>query len=117
MLKIRLRAVGLKHQPSFRLIVADSEAPRDGRLVESLGFYNPRTDPPTMSFDESRIYHWLSVGAQPTESVSALFKTAGLTDRYERLRKGEPQEGLLAEASKVYAQPASDRPAAGSEAH
>jgi small subunit ribosomal protein S16 len=106
MLKIRLRAVGLKHQPSFRLIVADSEAPRDGRLVESLGFYNPRTDPATVSFNESRIYHWLSVGAQPTESVSALFKSVGLTDRYERLRKGEPQEGLLAEASKAYAQPA-----------
>lgn len=98
MVRLRLRRVGAKAQPSYRIIAAEKEAPRDGRFIEILGNYNPRTEPATIEIDEGRVYDWLSKGAQPSESVAQLFKTAGLTDRYERLKKGEALETLLEEA-------------------
>jgi small subunit ribosomal protein S16 len=98
MVRIRLRRVGGKKQPSYRIVASDKESPRDGRFLEILGFYNPRTDPATIQLKEDRIYHWLGNGAQPSDSVQALFKAAGLLDRFERLKKGEPVETLLAEA-------------------
>lgn len=103
MVRIRLRRVGLKGQPSYRIIAAEKEAPRDGRFLEIVGFYNPRTDPSTINVKEERIYEWLKNGAQPSESVVKLFRTIGLTDRFERLKKGEPAETLLAEAEAFYA--------------
>ncbi|NMC45349.1 MAG: 30S ribosomal protein S16 [Chloroflexi bacterium] len=102
MVKIRLRRTGLKNQPSYRIVVADKEAPRDGRFLEIIGFYNPRTEPFTFDVKEDRVYHWLSQGAQPSESLAQLFKTVGLTDRYERVKKGESAETVLAEAKKYY---------------
>lgn len=98
MVRIRLRRVGAKAQPSYRIVAADKEAPRDGRFLEVLGFYNPRTQPATIELDEARVYDWLSKGAQPSESVERVFKSAGLTERYERYKKGEELEILLAEA-------------------
>ena len=98
MVRIRLRRVGAKGQPSYRIVVADKESPRDGRFIEILGFYNPRTSPATIQLDEGQIYNWISKGAQPTESVSQVFKSAGLLDRYERYKKGEALDTLLAEA-------------------
>lgn len=98
MVKIRLRRVGSKKQPSFRLVVADSRAPRDGRFIEEIGFYNPRTEPETLRIKEERALHWLSVGAQPTDSAERLLKTRGTFARFERLREGESLEALLAEA-------------------
>mgnify|MGYP000731124353 CR=1 FL=1 len=62
MLRIRLRRMGKKKQPSYRVVVADSRAPRDGRFVETIGFYNPRTDPPTFRIEEERALYWLSQG-------------------------------------------------------
>lgn len=76
MVRIRLRRVGSAHQPQYRVVVADKESPRDGRFIENVGHYNPRTQPGTIVFDEERIYHWLSVGAQPSESVQKLFKSS-----------------------------------------
>jgi len=64
MVKIRLRRVGLKNQPSYRIVAADKEKPRDGRFLEILGFYNPRTEPSTIEVKEERVYYWLSNGAQ-----------------------------------------------------
>jgi small subunit ribosomal protein S16 len=79
-------------------VAADIEHPRDGRFLEILGFYNPRTQPGTIELHEDRIYDWISKGAQPSESVTKLFKTTGLLDRYERYKAGESLETLLAEA-------------------
>lgn len=98
MVKIRLRRVGSKKQPSFRVVVADSRAPRDGRFIEQIGFYNPRTEPETLRIDEERALYWLSVGAQPTESTTRLLTTTGTLARLERLKQGEALEVLIAEA-------------------
>jgi len=69
--RIRLRRIGSKGQPSYRIIVADVEAPRDGRFLEVVGFYNPRTKPETVQVNEERVLHWLRLGAQPSESITA----------------------------------------------
>jgi small subunit ribosomal protein S16 len=98
MVRIRLRRTGQKGQPSYRLVVADKESPRDGRFLEIVGFYNPRTEPATLNIKEDRVYEWMSKGAQPTESVVQLFKTAGTLERFERFKTGESAETLLAEA-------------------
>ena len=98
MVRIRLRRVGAKKQPSYRIVAADIEHPRDGRFLEILGFYNPRTRPATIELHEDRIYDWISHGAQPSASVMQLFKTSGLLERYERFKAGEALETLLAEA-------------------
>ncbi|MCW5876598.1 MAG: 30S ribosomal protein S16 [Anaerolineales bacterium] len=98
MVRIRLRRVGGKKQASFRIVAADKESPRDGRFIEILGFYNPRTEPATISLKEDRIYHWISNGAVPSESAEQVFKSAGLLDRFERFKAGESVETLLAEA-------------------
>jgi small subunit ribosomal protein S16 len=101
MVKIRLRRVGAKKQASFRVVVADSRAPRDGRFIEQIGFYNPRTEPETLRIDEARALHWLNVGAQPTDSAARLLKTTGTLARFERLKQGEPLEDLVAEAEEA----------------
>jgi small subunit ribosomal protein S16 len=90
--------MGSKAQPTYRIIAADKEAPRDGRFLEILGSYNPRTEPATIVLQEDRVYDWLSKGAQPSESAEAVFRSAGLLDRYARYKKGEALETLLAEA-------------------
>ena len=114
MLKIRLRRVGAKKQPSYRVVVADSRSPRDGRFVETIGFYNPRTDPPTVRIDEARALHWLNAGAQPTEVVGALLQKGGTLERLARLRSGESLEALAQEAAA--AGPVADTSAVGVEA-
>ncbi|MGC8874667.1 MAG: 30S ribosomal protein S16 [Chloroflexia bacterium] len=78
MVKIRLRRVGAKKQPSYRLVVADSRAPRDGRFIEIVGHFNPRTEPPTVEIDAERVKYWLSQGAQPSEAVARLLREKGL---------------------------------------
>ena len=98
MVKIRLRRVGAKKQPSYRVVIADSRSPRDGRFIETVGFYNPRTEPPTVEIKEDRVLYWLSQGAQPTEAVASLLKRQGTMDRLARLKSGESLEVLLAEA-------------------
>jgi small subunit ribosomal protein S16 len=102
MVRIRLRRVGLRNQPSYRIVVADKEAPRDGRFLEIVGFYNPRTEPATIEFDEERIYDWLSKGAQPSEPISRLFKVVNLMDRFKRYKAGEPVDKILADAKAFY---------------
>ena len=102
MVRIRLRRVGGKKQPSYRIVAADKESPRDGRFLEILGFYNPRTEPFTFKVKEDRIYEWLKNGAQPSESVQQLFNSVGLTERYNRYKAGEAVETLTAEAEEYY---------------
>jgi small subunit ribosomal protein S16 len=98
MVRIRLRRTGSRGQPSYRIVVADKESPRDGRFLEIVGFYNPRTEPGTLEVKEDRVYEWMNNGALPTASVAQLFKSAGVSERYERLKKGESADVLLAEA-------------------
>jgi len=98
MVRIRLRRVGGKGQPSYRIVASEKESPRDGRFLEILGFYNPRTQPATIEIHEDRVYEWMSKGAQPSESVAKIFKTAGTLDRYERFKNGEAVDALAAEA-------------------
>ena len=83
------------------MVAADKESPRDGRFLEILGFYNPRTEPATIELSEDRIYDWMSKGAQPSDSVMQIFNTIGLMERYERFKQGENVESLLAEAKEV----------------
>jgi len=99
MVRIRLRRVGAKNQPSYRIVAADKESPRDGRFLEILGFYNPRTDPATLKVKEDRVYEWLSNGAQPSDSVKQLFQSSGVFDRFERFKAGESLETLMEEAT------------------
>jgi small subunit ribosomal protein S16 len=98
MVRIRLRRVGAKRQPSYRIVVADSRSPRDGRYIEKIGFYNPRTEPATMTLDEARALYWLSQGAQPSDAVVRIMNKLGTTGRFERFRTGEDMEMLVAEA-------------------
>ncbi len=98
MVRIRLRKMGLRHQPYYRIVVADRESPRDGRFLEVVGTYNPRTEPSTILVEEGRVYHWLGKGAQPSDSVWRIFSQIGLKDRFARLQKGEKEDKLLAEA-------------------
>lgn len=98
MVRIRLRRVGRKKQPSYRVVVTDSRSPRDGRYIEIIGFYNPRTEPATMTLKEERALHWLNVGAQPSDAVRRIMEKLGTLARLERLNKGEALEALIAEA-------------------
>ncbi|MCC6176406.1 MAG: 30S ribosomal protein S16 [Chloroflexi bacterium] len=78
MLKIRLRRTGARKKPNYRIVVAESTAPRDGRFLEIIGTYNPLTDPSTVVIDGDRARHWLGVGAKPTERVVKLMAREGL---------------------------------------
>ena len=76
--KIRLTRVGSKKNPIYRVVVADSRSPRDGRFIEIVGRYNPQTDPSTIDLDEAKVKEWLDKGAQPTEAVARLLKAKNL---------------------------------------
>lgn len=85
-IKLRLRRMGAKKRPSYRIVAADSRSKRDGRIIEQIGFYDPLTEPATIKFNEERAAYWLSVGAQPTETVHILLRNQGLVpdDKAER---------------------------------
>jgi small subunit ribosomal protein S16 len=101
MVRLRLRRIGLKGQPTYRVVAADKESPRDGRFLEILGFYNPRTEPATIHLNEDRVFHWMKNGALPTESVAQVFKVSGTDERFERFKKGEAIDVLLKEAEEA----------------
>ena len=82
MVRLRLRRVGRKKQASFRLVATDSRSPRDGRFIENLGHYNPRTNPPTVVLKKERVMDWLSKGATPTESARLLLINNGIWKEY-----------------------------------
>ena len=80
MVKIRLTRMGAKKAPSYRVVVADSRYPRDGRFIDEIGFYNPMTTPATVSIDADKAKEWMVKGAQPTDTVKSLFKKNGIID-------------------------------------
>jgi small subunit ribosomal protein S16 len=81
MLRIRLRRVGKKGHPSYRIVVADSRAPRDGAYVEWIGQYDPMTDPPSVTLKEDRAIAWLNQGAQPSDAVKRILERDGVYDK------------------------------------
>jgi small subunit ribosomal protein S16 len=89
MVVIRLRRTGAKKQPSYRVVVTDSHAPRDGKFIEIIGHYNPRTEPPTMEIDAERAIYWLGTGAQPSEAVGRILDKMGIMAQMSAIRRGE----------------------------
>ena len=81
MVKIRLRRMGAKKQPTYRFVVCDSKSPRDGAFIEILGHYNPRTEPKTVVVNQEKVKAWLAKGAQPSDPVRRLFAELGLVER------------------------------------
>ncbi|MDI9548981.1 MAG: 30S ribosomal protein S16 [Chloroflexota bacterium] len=96
MVRIRLRRMGAKKKPFYRIVVADQLSPRDGRFIEFVGTYDPRVDPAAINVDAERVAHWISNGAQPSDSVAQLFRRVGLLDENGKL---VAQEQPVAEAS------------------
>jgi len=83
MVKIRLRRMGSKKKPSYRLVVADSRTARDGAFISTIGHFNPLTDPETVVSDEEKALHWLSQGAQPTATATRLLTKVGILDKFK----------------------------------
>ena len=84
MVKIRLRRVGRKNRPIYRVVVADSRSPRDGKFIETIGHYNPLPDPATVDINEEKALKWLNYGAQPTDTVRSLLRKLGILDKFEQ---------------------------------
>lgn len=104
--KIRLARFGAKKQPSYRIVVAEARTKRDGRTVETLGHYDPRTEPPTVVLNEERTKHWLGVGAQPTDALGPILKRAGITDKFVKMRSARKSKSAAKEAEKKTETPA-----------
>jgi small subunit ribosomal protein S16 len=98
--KLRLRRMGKKKQPIYKIVAADSRSPRNGRFLEAVGFYNPLTNPHTLDLKEERILYWLNVGAQPTSTVKSLLRQKGITLKKELLSKGVDEEKMKSELEK-----------------
>lgn len=98
MLKIRLRRTGQKHQPSYRIVVADKDSPRDGKFIEILGHYNPTTEPVTFEVKAERVQHWVERGAQPTETVHRLLHQRGMLEAEPPKRVTKPSKVEVAAA-------------------
>lgn len=98
--RIRLKRMGRKKRPFYRIVVADSRAPRDGKTLESLGYYNPLLDPPEIKINEERLFHWLGQGAQVTDTVRSLMRRKGLTFKYELLKRGADEATISREMQK-----------------
>ena len=87
--KIRMSRMGSKRKPFYRIVVADSRMPRDGRFIEEVGYYNPLTNPDEVKLEEDKIFEWLEKGAQPSDTVSSLLSKAGLMTRYHDAKYGK----------------------------
>lgn len=111
--KIRLRRMGSRGKPFYRMVVADSRAPREGRFIDILGYYNPLTDPPTIKIDEEKALLWLGRGAQPTDTAEALLKKESIFQKF-LASKGVAVEEAPA-APKKRAKAAKEAPAAEAE--
>jgi small subunit ribosomal protein S16 len=87
MVKIRLRRVGTKKKPSYRLVAADSRAPRDGAFIDTIGHYDPLTDPETIVINEEKVLYWLGQGAQPTVTAARLISKAGIMEKFKKTKE------------------------------
>jgi len=98
--KIRLKRMGKKKQPFYRIVVADSRAPRDGRSIEKIGHYNPIPDPAELVIDEERLFHWMDQGAKPSDTVFSLLRGRGLTLKYELVSRNADEATISKEMHK-----------------
>ncbi len=95
--KLRLRRMGKKKQPIYKIVAADARSPRDGRFLEAIGLYNPLTNPHTIDIKEDRALYWLGVGAQPTDTVKSLLRQKGITLKFDLMKRGFDDEKIEAE--------------------
>ena len=120
MLRIRLRRVGKKKKPMYRIVVADSQAPRDGRIVESIGYYHPLDNPSTIVLDGERVRLWLDRGAQPSDRVAKILAIEGIAELPPKLKTrialGEQRAKEAAKAKSKADAPAEEAPAAEAKA-
>jgi len=98
--KIRLKRMGKKKQPFYRIVVADSRAPRDGRSIEKIGHYNPIPDPAELVINEERLFHWMDQGAKPSDTVFSLLRGRGLTLKYELVSRNADEATVSKEMHK-----------------
>lgn len=94
--KLRLRRMGKKKQPAYKVVAADSRSPRDGKFIEAIGLYNPKTNPATVEIKEDRALYWLGVGAQPTDTVKNILTNQGIILKQELTKKGLSEEQVSA---------------------
>lgn len=99
--KIRLRRIGRKKLPFYRIVVADSKSPRDGRFIETIGQYNPRQSEGGLTIDADRANHWLGVGAQPTDTVRSLLRRAGVLRARHQARAAARRQGSAVPVSEA----------------
>ena len=90
--KLRLKRMGKKKQPIYKVVAADSRSPRDGKFIEAIGLYNPKSDPATVEIKEDRALYWLKVGAQPTDTVKNLLTHQGIMLKRELAKKGVSED-------------------------
>lgn len=98
--KLRLRRMGKKKQPIYKVVAADSRSPRDGKFLEAIGLYNPLTNPSTIDIKEDRAMYWLNVGAQPTNTVKSLLSKKGILLKRDLQKRGLPEEKIREELEK-----------------
>lgn len=91
MVKLRLKRMGTINKPFYRIVAVDSRKKRDGKYLEAVGYYDPKTDPLTLKVDADRALYWLGVGAQPSETVRSLFRKAGILEKWHKLRYEEKE--------------------------
>jgi len=108
MVRIRLRRTGAKKQPSYRVVVADQRSPRDGRFIENIGHYNPRTEPSTVVIKEDRALYWLRQGAQPSDAVRRMLVSTGVMDIFEGKVPEVDEAAVAEEAGAPVESPASE---------
>ncbi|MCT4386758.1 30S ribosomal protein S16 [Leuconostoc pseudomesenteroides] len=106
--KIRLKRMGAKKRPFYRVVIADSRSPRDGRFIETVGTYNPIAQPAEIKLDEDKILSWLGNGAQPSDTVRNLLSNAGILAKYNDSKSGK--KPAAKSAKKAAAKPATDEP-------
>ncbi|MDG9733293.1 30S ribosomal protein S16 [Leuconostoc pseudomesenteroides] len=106
--KIRLKRMGAKKRPFYRVVIADSRSPRDGRFIETVGTYNPIAQPAEIKLDEDKILSWLGNGAQPSDTVRNLLSNAGILAKYNDSKSGK--KPAAKSAKKAAAKPATDKP-------
>ncbi len=100
--KLRLKRMGKKRQPIYKVVAADVRSPRDGRFIEAIGLYNPKTNPATVQIEEERALYWLSVGAQPTDTVKNLLSREGILLKNELIKQGLSEEEVTAKMDEWY---------------
>jgi small subunit ribosomal protein S16 len=96
--KIRLKRTGMKKAASFRVVVADARSPRDGRIIENIGWYNPRVEPSAIEINEERALSWLNNGAQPSEAVADLMRRKGILERFNQAKQSKTAEKAAEQA-------------------